>query len=56
MCTAKCNEPTTVIALSTRELSEFISKHLETRVKILEKLILLLRDRIASSYQEMEAL
>ena len=56
MCTARCYKPTTVIALLSAELNELISKYLDTRLKILEKIVLLLRDRIASSYQEMEAM
>jgi CRP-like cAMP-binding protein len=55
MCTARCYKPTTVITLLTEELGELLSEHPGTRVGILEKLVLLLRDRIASSYQEMEA-
>ena len=56
MCTARCYKPTTVITLLSAELNELISKNLETRLKILEKLVLLLRERIASSYQEMETM
>jgi CRP-like cAMP-binding protein len=56
MCTARCSRPTTVIALPCADLTELISRDAETRVKILEKLVLLLRDRIASSYEEIEAM
>jgi hypothetical protein len=37
-------------------LRDYIAKNLEIKVKILEKLILLLRDRIDSSYKAMETL
>jgi len=56
MCTAKCYKPTTVVSLSGSELREFIYKDLVLTVKILKKLVLLLRDRIDSSYEAMETL
>jgi CRP-like cAMP-binding protein len=56
MCTAKCQKPTTVVSIISSELKDVISKNLEMKVKILEKLVLLLRDRIATSYEAMEAM
>ena len=56
MCTAKCQKPTTVISMASSELNEVISREPATKVKILEKLVLLLRDRIATSYESMEAM
>lgn len=56
MCTAKCNSPSKVVSLHTEDLRIFIEKNLEIRVKILEKLVLLLRDRLESSYAAMETL
>ena len=56
MCTAICYRPTTLISIKCSELREDIAKNLEIKAKILEKLILLLRDRIASSYKAMETL
>lgn len=56
MCTATCRKPTTVVTLSAAELNACISRDPMTRATVLERLVLLLRDRIASSYQEMEAL
>jgi hypothetical protein len=56
MCTAKRYKPTTGISISSSELAETLSRNLEIRSKILKKLILLLRDRIASSYEAMETM
>ena len=56
MCTAKCQKPTTVISIASSELNEVISRDPATKVKILEELVLLLRDRIATSYESMESL
>ncbi|MBN1847536.1 MAG: cyclic nucleotide-binding domain-containing protein [Deltaproteobacteria bacterium] len=56
MCTARCNSPSTVISIPTEDLRIFFERDLELRVKILEKLVLLLGDRLASSYAAMETL
>ena len=56
MCTAKCYKPTTVLSISSSELTSALSRNPELRIKTLEKLILLLRDRIVSSYEAMETL
>jgi CRP/FNR family cyclic AMP-dependent transcriptional regulator len=56
MCTARCESPCKVISIPTEDLRTFFEKHLEFRVKILEKLVLLLRDRLESSYTAMETL
>ena len=56
MCTARCNSPSKVISIPTEDLRVFFEKDLEIRVKILEKLVLLLRDRLESSYGAMETL
>jgi CRP-like cAMP-binding protein len=56
MCTAKCYKPTTIISISSSDLALTLSVNPELRIKILEKLILLLRDRIASSYEAMETM
>jgi len=56
MCSAKCYKPTTVISISSSELTAALSGNPGLRIKILEKLILLLRDRIASSYEAMETM
>ena len=56
MCTAICYRATTLISIECSKLREYIAKNLEIKTKILEKLILLLRDRIDSSYKAMESL
>lgn len=56
MCTARCDSPSKVISINTEDLRIFIEKDLDVRVKILEKLVLLLRDRLESSYSAMETL
>ena len=56
MCTARCNSPSKVISIRTEDLRIFFKEDLEIRVKILEKLVLLLRDRLESSYAAIEAL
>jgi len=56
MCTARCNSPSKVVSIPTEDLRLFFEKDFEIRVKILEKLVLLLRDRLESSYSTMETL
>jgi CRP-like cAMP-binding protein len=56
MCTAICYRATTLISIECSKLREYVAKNLEIKAKILEKLILLLRDRIDSSYKAMESL
>jgi len=56
MCTAVCYRATTLVSIECSELRDYIAKNLEIKTKILEKLILLLRDRIDSSYKAMETL
>ncbi len=56
MCTARCNSPSKVVSLPSDDLRKFFEKDLEIRVKILEKLILLLKDRLESSYSARESL
>jgi len=56
MCTAICYRATTLISIECSKLKEYIAKDLEVKAKIFEKLILLLRDRIDSSYKAMETL
>jgi CRP-like cAMP-binding protein len=56
MCTARCERPSKIISLSTKDLKKFLGKDIETRVKILEKLVLLLKDRLESSYSSMQTL
>jgi CRP-like cAMP-binding protein len=56
MCTAVCYTATTLISIECSKIREYIERNLEIKAKILEKLILLLRDRIDSSYKAMETL
>jgi CRP-like cAMP-binding protein len=56
MCSAVCYQPTTVISIECSKLRETINKNLSIKSKILEKLVLVLRDRIDSSYKAMETL
>ena len=56
MCTARCDSASRVFSIPTEDLRKFFEKDLEIRVKILERLVLLLRDRLESSYSAMETL
>lgn len=56
MCTAKCEKPSKIISIPTEDLRNFLEKDIEIRVKILEKLVLLLKDRLESSYSAMQTL
>ena len=56
MCSAVCDKPTEVVAMPCSELRALIVQNSAIRIKILEKLVLLLRDRIDSSYGAFETL
>jgi len=56
MCTARCNRPSEVVSIPTERLRAFLEGDLPLRVKVLEKLVHLLRDRLESSYGALEAL
>ena len=56
MCSAKCEKPSKIISIATEDLRKFLEKDIEIRVKILEKLVLLLKDRLESSYTAMQTL
>lgn len=56
MCTARCEKPSKVISISTEDFRLFLEKDIKIRVKILEKLIVLLKDRLESSYSAMQTL
>ncbi len=56
MCTARCERPSKVISISTEDLRIFLERDIEIRVKVLEKLVLLLKDRLESSYSAMQTL
>ncbi len=56
MCSAVCGKQTKVVSLRCSDLREAMIKDSTIRIKILEKLVLLLRARIDSSYGAIEAL
>ena len=56
MCSAICEKPTKMVSMRCSELRDTMVKDSKIRIKILEKLVLLLRDRIISSYEAIETL
>ena len=56
MCTARCDKPSKIVSLDCSDLSKIITNNPNIRLMILEKLVLMLRDRIENSYGAMEAL
>ena len=56
MCTARCERPSKIISIPTEGLRKFLEKDIEIRVKIFETLVLLLKDRLESSYSAMQTL
>jgi CRP/FNR family transcriptional regulator, cyclic AMP receptor protein len=56
MCSAICDKPTKIVSIRCSELRDTMVKDSKIRIKILEKLVLLLRDRIISSYEAIETL
>ena len=56
MCSAKCDKRTKMVSIDCSDFRAIITEKLKIRVKILEKLVLILRDRIESSYEAMETL
>ncbi|HUT43790.1 MAG TPA: hypothetical protein VMW95_05585 [Desulfobacterales bacterium] len=56
MCSAICDKPTKIVSMCCSELRDTMVKDSKIRIKILEKLVLLLRDRIISSYDAIETL
>lgn len=56
MCSAICEKPTQIVSLRCSDLRDAMIKDSKIRIKILERLVLLLRDRIISSYEAIETL
>lgn len=56
MCTARCEKPSLLVSLDSDGVREIMMKNPPLRIKILEQLVLILRDRIESSYAAMETL
>lgn len=56
MCYAKCDRPSKVVSMACSDLRKVFDKNPGVQTKILEKFILILRDRLESSYAAMETL
>jgi len=56
MCTARCDKPSKIVSLDCSDLREIITNNPNMLLMILEKLVLILRDRLESSYGAMEVL
>lgn len=56
MCSAICEKPTRIVSMHCSDLRDTMVKDSKIRIKILEKLVLLLRDRLISSYEAIETL
>jgi len=56
MCSAICEKPTKIVSMRCSDLRNALLQNSTTRIKILEQLVLLLRDRILSSYEAIETL
>ena len=56
MCSAICDKATRVVAVPCSLLKAVMAKNPVIRIKILEKIILLLRERIDSSYGAFETI
>lgn len=56
MCSAICEKPTRVVSMYCSDLRNTMIGNSMIRIKILENLVLLLRDRILSSYEAIETL
>lgn len=56
MCSAVCEKPTVIVSVSCSDLRSAMTRDSTVRIKILEQLVLLLRDRMLSSYEAFETL
>jgi hypothetical protein len=56
MCSARCDKPSQVVSIGCTRLRALIVKNSNMRLKILEKLVLIMRERLESSYVAMETL
>jgi CRP/FNR family transcriptional regulator, cyclic AMP receptor protein len=56
MCSAICEKPTKIVSIRCSDLRNTMVQDSMIRIKILEQLVLLLRDRILSSYEALETL
>ena len=56
MCSAKCDRPSKIVSMACSDLRKVFNENPGIRTKILEKFVLILRDRLESSYAAMETL
>ena len=56
MCSAICEKPTKMVSVGCFNLRSAMVQDSTIRIKILEQLVLLLRDRILSSYEAIDTL
>jgi len=56
MCSAKFDRPSKVVSMACSDLKKVLDKNPGIRTKILEKFILILRDRLENSYAALETL
>jgi CRP/FNR family transcriptional regulator, cyclic AMP receptor protein len=56
MCSALCEKPTRIVSIRCSDLRNTMVQNSAIRINILEQLVLLLRDRILSSYEAIETL
>ena len=56
MCAARCDQPSQLFSIACSDLREIMAKNSNMRIKRLEKLVLILRERLISSYESMETL
>ena len=56
MCSARCDKPSQVISIDCTRLRELFVKNPNMHLKILKKLVLIMRERLESSYVAMETL
>ena len=56
MRTARCDKPSEVISTDSSQLREIMIRNADIPVKLLEKLVLILRGPIESSFATMETL
>jgi CRP-like cAMP-binding protein len=56
MCSAICEKPTRIVSIRCSDLRNTMVQDSVIRINILEQLVLLLRDRILSSYEAIETL
>jgi CRP-like cAMP-binding protein len=56
MCSAKCDRASKVVSMACSDLRKVFDKNPGIRIKTLEKFVIILRDRLESSYVALETL